>query len=94
MLLGPAGLLLGGLTGSKRTVEKLKRLSLKLYTNDLYRPITEIVFYSNMNGGDPDGFLEKASARTLDEWYGRFLTIAQSATQQQASPALPVTTPQ
>jgi hypothetical protein len=75
LLLGPAGLLLGGLTGSKRQEEKIKRLSLKLYTNDLREPVTEVPFYKDLVGQNADSFIIRNAAKRADEWYGRFQTI-------------------
>lgn len=74
VLLGPVGLLLGGLTGSKRSVEKVDRLSLKIFTNDLIEPVHEIVFH-NMAGSKPDSFSVQQASKELDAWHGRFQTI-------------------
>jgi len=73
-LLGPAGLLLGGLTGSKRNIEKIDKLSLKVYTNDLVNPVYEVVFH-NMSGSKPDSLIVKSAMAELDAWHGRFKTI-------------------
>ena len=45
ILLGPMGLLVGAVTGSKRKSEKINRLSLKIYVSDVLNPVREIVFY-------------------------------------------------
>ncbi|MND36269.1 hypothetical protein D3C80_269230 [compost metagenome] len=74
VLLGPVGLLLGGLTGGKRNEEKVERLSLKIFTNDLVSPVYEVVFFGGMKA-KPDSMLVKQGAKQLDEWYGRFQTI-------------------
>lgn len=73
-LLGPVGLLLGGLTGSKRTIEKIDQLSLKLFTNDLIQPVHEIVFF-NFKGSKPDSLMVKQATQEMEAWYGRFRTI-------------------
>lgn len=44
LLLGPAGLLLGGLTGSKRNVQKVSELSLKVMIDHRAAPIHRIIF--------------------------------------------------
>ena len=75
VLLGPAGLLVGGLTGSKRQEEKVKRLTLKLYTNDLVSPLVEVPFLSDWTGHKVDSFVVKQAAKHADEWLGRFRTI-------------------
>lgn len=77
LLLGPVGLLLGGLSGSSRTIEKVKKLSLKIYTNDFEAPVSEIVFFEDSEGQKPDSILVTSPAQQLDEWYARFQTILQ-----------------
>ncbi|QYU68645.1 hypothetical protein J4558_00390 [Leptolyngbya sp. 15MV] len=77
VLLGPVGLLLGGLTGSKRNEERVKRLSLKLFTSDLHTPVTEVIFFNSASGDKPDSEAVKRAAMLLDEWHGRFRTILQ-----------------
>lgn len=74
VLLGPVGLLLGGLTGSKRSVQKIDRLSLKIFTNDLITPVHEIVFY-NVPGSKPESKEVKRASQRLDSWHARFQTI-------------------
>lgn len=79
LLLGPVGLLLGGLTGTKRNTEKLKRLSLKIYTNDLAKPMNEIIFFDQPTGIKPDSALIKPVLDNMEQWYGRFQTILATA---------------
>lgn len=75
VLLGPVGLLLGGLTGSKRVENKVSRLSLKIFTDDLVRPVTEVYFFDHSGGMSADGIAVKVAMHQLDEWHGRFQTI-------------------
>ena len=77
VLLGPAGLLLGGLTGSKRTEELIKQVSLKIYTNDLISPVTTINFLDSWTGFKADSLIVKQAAQSADEWYGRLRAILQ-----------------
>jgi hypothetical protein len=74
VLLGPAGLLLGGLSGSKRNEAKVKTLSLKLYTNDIVRPVQEIFFFDGGSVGI-DASQLSSQLNDLDQWYGRFKAI-------------------
>lgn len=74
LLLGPVGLLLGGLTGSKRSSEKINKLSLKIFTTDIVNPVHEIVFF-NGPPSKPDGVLVTMASNELDAWHGRFQTI-------------------
>lgn len=75
LLLGPAGLLLGGLTGSKRHEQKVKRITIKLYTSHLANPVVEFAFLNSWVGLDANSFGVKAAARNADQWYGRFRAI-------------------
>jgi ribosomal protein L7/L12 len=83
LLLGPAGLLLGGLSGSKNRSEKFKRLSLKIYTSDLLKPMHEIVFFDSVNAVSADSILIKSAVDTMDQWHGRFRTILASSEQSE-----------
>ncbi|GAJ95858.1 hypothetical protein [Rhizobium rhizogenes] len=78
LLLGPVGLLLGGVTGSKRNIQKIEQLSLKIFTNDLVKPVYEIVFFSG-KPLDPRSTLIKKASEELDTWHGRFRTILHGA---------------
>jgi hypothetical protein len=85
LLLGPVGLLLGGVTGSKRIEQKITRLSLKIFTDDLVSPVTEILFFDSPSGSQPGSFAVSIAARQLDEWHGRFQTILHKQAGQQLS---------
>lgn len=75
ILLGPLGILMGGVTGSKRTSETIKKLSLKLYTNNLVAPVVDVPFFNSPKGVSPEHSAAKTAATDLDQWYGRFRTI-------------------
>ncbi|WP_265562497.1 hypothetical protein [Sphingomicrobium arenosum] len=75
-LLGPAGLIVGGLSGSSRQVEKVSSLALKIYTNDLMKPVYTVSFIDLGTASlDANNALLKEHYQNLDEWYGRFRTI-------------------
>lgn len=74
VLLGPVGILLGGLTGSKRTEEKVKNLSLRIFTSNVANPVFNIVFYESP-GADPNDTLVKDAASQLGAWDGRLRAI-------------------
>jgi hypothetical protein len=74
-LLGPAGLLLGGLSGSSTSKQKMKRLALKIYTTDIQKPVVEAVFLDldvMIPIGCP-GYM--AAYKPLDECLGRIKAI-------------------
>lgn len=75
-LLGPAGLLVGGLSGSQRQENKVQKLSIKLYTNDLISPVQELFFWdSGSQGIDPTQI--KPIIQELDQWYRRLRIIVE-----------------
>lgn len=90
-LLGPAGFLLGGLTGSKRHEGSLSRLVLKITVNDLQRPIIDMVFLDTKaklkmplaKGMKP---IKTSAEERISEWYGRLRIVLHG---QQSSPAVP-----
>lgn len=75
LLFGAAGAIVGGLSGSERVQEKIRKLSLKLYTRDLHRPIREVVAYE---GHAMSAFLHQSGTEKLDNWYGRMRVILES----------------
>lgn len=74
VLLGPAGMLLGGLSGSKRYEQKVRRLALKIYSSNIVEPVAEVFFLDNPAPG-----MDVASAETiiqdLDKWYARLSAV-------------------
>ncbi len=75
-LLGPAGLIVGGLSGSKTQQNMIEKLALKIYVNDLVFPVQEIVFLHWPNGGIPPHLAELAVAET-EQWYSRLRVIVE-----------------
>ena len=74
LLLGPVGLLAGALTGKKKVVEKVSKISLKALVQSIDKPYLEIVFYE----GSPiklDSALHNIHSKLADEWVGRFSAI-------------------
>lgn len=77
LLLGGAGLIVGGLSGSKRQESRIGKLSLKLYTNDLLMPVQEIFFLDLPGlGADPRHF--EHVIHEMDQWYGRLRAIVET----------------
>lgn len=74
LLLGPVGLLAGALTGKKKVVEKVSKISLKALVQSIDKPYFEIVFYE----GSPiklDSMMHNIHSKLADEWVGRFSAI-------------------
>jgi hypothetical protein len=58
-LLGPVGLLVGGLTGSKREEQFITKLMLFLYTTNIHAPVIELLFHNKSNAGPSQGQLKR-----------------------------------
>lgn len=74
VLLGPVGLLLGGLSANKRSVEMVKKLSLKVYTKSRVMPVEELVFFSTIGDGMKAGNTTEHYMKELDQWHDRLKT--------------------
>ena len=75
VLLGPVGLLIGGLSGSRRHEATVKRIILKLYTNDLHTPVCKVTFLDHPTGLKARDQQVIDAATRLEEWHARFLTV-------------------
>ncbi|MBP2444005.1 hypothetical protein [Rhizobium leguminosarum] len=87
LLLGPAGLLLGGLTGSKKAVDTIKKLSLLVYVSDFVTPVYEIVFHQHFGTGGTKASDLTTTMGQLNSWHGRFQAILATANQPTPTPA-------
>ena len=67
VLLGPLGLLIGGVTGSKRTVQRVSQIALKIIVDDRHNPIYTIQFLKLPGAGaDPRNKLVKDAAQRTE----------------------------
>ena len=77
LLLGPAGLLIGGLSGKKISVQKITKISIRATISNIDKPFCDIVFYK----GSPiksDSFTHNIFSKSADEWIGRLSVIISS----------------
>jgi hypothetical protein len=74
VLLGPAGFVVGGLSGSKVQDTMLTKLALKIYVNDLLIPLQQIVFVDAPAGGLPPAIIQSA-IHEAELWHGRLKAI-------------------
>jgi hypothetical protein len=80
VLLGPAGMLIGGLSGSKRIDTKVTKLALKITTNHLHTPVIEIPFFLDPSGQKIDSDEVRLATLALEQWVGRFQAILAART--------------
>lgn len=73
VLLGPVGLIVGGLSGSQRHESKIERLTLRIYTTDLIYPVHDMTFVYAPGGLDAHKLNEMIQSAEL--WYGRLRSI-------------------
>jgi hypothetical protein len=82
ILLGPAGLLLGGLTGSKRSERRVKRLTLRITTTNFTKPHHDMLLYKSTSkkGDKESSILLKEPLRIAEAWHGRLIALIHNAT--------------
>jgi hypothetical protein len=70
LLLGPVGLLMGGVTGSKRQRERVNELGLKVVIDNREAPLHRVVFFrANGSGVDAQSRLLKEPARKMEHFH-------------------------
>jgi hypothetical protein len=77
----PFGSLLNELLRASRSGERIRRLTLKILTDDLYSPAHEIVFFEHNRGLTLDDHVVKLAALELAEWHGRFCEVLRNRSQ-------------
>lgn len=70
LLLGPMGLLLGGLTGSKRNEQRVNDLSLKVLIDDQHSPVHRVQFFTQSGkGAKPDSAILQEPAKQIEKFH-------------------------
>lgn len=76
-LLGPAGLIVGGLSGAQEQRSQIEKLSIKILVNDLLAPVQEVVFLDHPNGGIPPQ-LALPVIQEAELWHSRVKLLVES----------------
>ena len=82
VLLGPVGLLIGGVTGSKRTVQRVNQIGLKIIVDDRLKPIYTIDFLRvTGSGADPKNKLVQAAAQRAEHVHALLVNAIRNSSQ-------------
>jgi hypothetical protein len=78
---GAVGAIVGGLSGSSRSRERLRGIALKVTVDDRLRPVHTIIFLrsSNKNGLDPGGLLAKLALSSVNRFHAHILNAMRQA---------------
>ena len=87
VLLGPLGLLIGGVTGSKRTVQRVSQIGLKIIVDDRVTPIYTIDFLRVPgSGAEPRNKLVKSAAQRAEHVHALLVNAIRNSSIHAASP--------
>lgn len=87
VLLGPLGLLIGGVTGSKRTLQRVSQIGIKIIVDDRHTPIYTIDFLRVPgNGADPKNKLVKDAAQRAEHVHALLVNAIRNSSAQSATP--------
>ena len=88
VLLGPVGLLMGGLTGSKRQKERVNELCLKIMIDDRTAPVHRVIFFRMKgNGIDASSLVLKEPAAKLEHFHALISNAIRHDSRNLPSPA-------
>jgi hypothetical protein len=86
VLLGPLGLLIGGVSGSKRTVQRISQIGLKIIVDDRVKPIYTIDFLRVPgSGAEPRNKLVKSAAQRAEHVHALLVNAIRNSSIQAAS---------
>lgn len=79
VMLGGAGAIIGGLSGTKKNIDKIKSLDLKLIINDTTSPVRTINIWKSKNGESKESIAFKTAYANANEWFSLFKVIINQA---------------
>ena len=87
VLLGPLGLLIGGVSGSKRTVQRVSQIGLKIIVDDRIKPIYNFDFLRVPgSGAEPKNRLVKSAAQRTEHVHALLVNAIRNYSIQAATP--------
>jgi hypothetical protein len=87
VLLGPLGLLIGGVTGSKRTVQRVSQIGIKGIVDDRIKPIYAVDFLRVPGkGADPNNRLVKDAAQRAEHVHALLVNAIRNTSLQISNP--------
>lgn len=72
LVAGPAGAIIGGLSGATTSREKVKRVEVVLYLDDMKTPVLHIPFLELPSTVDRSGFIAMHAFELAHRWHGFF----------------------
>jgi hypothetical protein len=88
VLLGPLGLLIGGVTGSKRTVQRVSQIGIKIIIDDRHTPVYAVNFLRLPgNGADPKNKLVKDAAQRVEHVHALLVNAIRNSSLQAVNPS-------
>jgi hypothetical protein len=83
VLLGPVGLLIGGVSGSQRTVQRVSQIGLKIIVDDRIKPVHSIDFLRVPGkGADPQNRLVKSAAQRAEHVHALLVNAIRNSSVQ------------
>lgn len=75
LLAGPAGMMIGGLSGSKRIEHKVHAVTVNVFTRDMHVPTIKVPFLNNPAGAAISSGEYQRARKLAQDWYGRVKAI-------------------
>ncbi len=82
LLFGGVGAIIGGLSGKKKSLEKVTSVDLRITVNDTNNPLHDVNFMSVINEIDKTSLTYKDAIEDARYWHGLFAVIINSADQE------------
>lgn len=83
VLLGPLGLLIGGVTGSKRTIQRVSQIAIKIIVDDRATPVHTITFLRLPGtGADPNNRLVRDAAQRAEHVHALLVNAIRNSAMQ------------